>query len=317
MIACTNSRHRFSLDAASVLTKELVRLPSGSGFRILKWNDNLHDVFSVLAPDCIVRIEGEGNHWHYHQALELTLFTEGSGTRFVGDRIQRFDAGEVVLLGENLPHYWHTTKRSAGISVQFYFPPTHPLWIFPEAGGLAVMLAAARRGLQFHGRTATRLSERMAGLVQTDGLERLSLLLGLLATASSAPGEEREAISTQTFSLSGDSEHQAAMRAAMRFLLMHYREEISLAQLLEVTRMSKATFSRYFKRHAGKTLGEFLQQVRLEAACRELAETDKSVIEISLASGFSQISFFNRLFQRTLGCTPSAYRQTARERLPA
>jgi AraC-like DNA-binding protein len=56
-------------------------------------------------------------------------------------------------------------------------------------------------------------------------------------------------------------------------------------------------------------LGKFLQQIRVEAASRELAETEKPGIEIALASGFSQISFFNRVFQRAMKCTPSSYRE--------
>lgn len=294
--------------------KELVKLPAGSAFRVLTWEQNLREVFWVVSADRRQRIDGEGDHWHYHQALELTYFSRGSGTRFVGDRIQGFEAGEVVLLGENLPHYWHSVAGSSGISVQFFFPPAHPVWIFPESVELAALVKAARRGIHFHGATATMLTDLLRKLAGGDGLERLGLLLQVLASASRVPPAEFEYISTQTFSLSADSDQQNAMRAAMRFLLTHYREEIHLAQLLAVTRMSKPTFSRYFKKHSGKTLGEFLQQIRVEAACRELTETEKPVIEIALACGFSQISFFNRVFKRAVRCTPSLYRERRRRR---
>lgn len=289
--------------------EELVRLPEGSAFRVLSWNRNLREVDWHVSAQRTERIDGEGNHWHYHQALELTYFRQGRGTRFVGDRIESFAAGEVVLLGENLPHYWHTGGQSAGISVQFFFPPTHPAWIFPESSELVQLGAMARRGLHYHGEAAARLIEGMHAIVHLDGLARLGQLFRLLAIAAGASLAERKFISTQTFSLSGESGPQTAMRSAMRFLLTHYREEVSLAQLLAVTRMSKPTFSRYFKKHAGKPLGKFLQQIRIEAACRHLTETEKPVIEIALACGFSQISFFNRVFQRVMKCTPSAYRE--------
>lgn len=294
--------------------KELVKLPAGSAFRVLTWQQNLREVFWVVSADRRQRIDGEGDHWHYHQALELTYFSRGAGTRFVGDRIQGFEAGEIVLLGENLPHYWHTVEGSSGISVQFFFPPAHPVWVFPESMELASLVESARRGLHFYGASAARLIDLLGQLARGDGLGRLGLLLQVLATAARVPANDLEYISTQTFSLSADSSHQNAMRAAMRFLLTHYREEIRLSQLLEVTRMSKPTFSRYFKKHSGKTLGKFLQQIRLEAACRELAETEKPVIEIALACGFSQISFFNRVFQRAMKCTPSVYRERRRRR---
>ena len=44
--------------------------------------------------------------WHYHEELELTLILKSEGTRFVGDSIQQFFAGDLVLVGENVPHVW-------------------------------------------------------------------------------------------------------------------------------------------------------------------------------------------------------------------
>ncbi|HRE82093.1 MAG TPA: AraC family transcriptional regulator [Opitutaceae bacterium] len=293
--------------------KELVNLPAGSSFRLLSWDRNLREVYRLVSTGKSERIYGEGDHWHYHQALELTYFRQGRGTRFVGDRIQEFGAGEIVLLGENLPHYWHAVGGSSGMAVQFFFPPSHPIWVFPEATELVALSSRASRGLQFFGPTAERLIEDLEMMGRVDGLDRVGQLLRLLSRVSQAPSAETSPISNQTFSLSAETGHQTAMRAAMRFLLTHYQEEIRLAQLLEVTRMSKPTFSRYFKQHSGHTLEKCLQQIRIKAACRELSETEKPVIDIALNSGFSQISFFNRVFQRVMRCTPSHYRDYRRK----
>ena len=46
------------------------------------------------------------NRWHYHAEVELIHFEQGRGTQFVGDNMKRFNAGDVVLVGANLPHYW-------------------------------------------------------------------------------------------------------------------------------------------------------------------------------------------------------------------
>lgn len=46
------------------------------------------------------------NRWHYHPEVELIHFKKGSGTQFIGDSIKRFQSGDVVLVGSNLPHYW-------------------------------------------------------------------------------------------------------------------------------------------------------------------------------------------------------------------
>jgi gentisate 1,2-dioxygenase len=47
------------------------------------------------------------SRWHCHSEVEIVLFHRGSGTQFVGDSIRHFKAGDVVLIGSDLPHYWH------------------------------------------------------------------------------------------------------------------------------------------------------------------------------------------------------------------
>ncbi len=46
------------------------------------------------------------NRWHYHAEVELIVFHQGNGTQFVGDHIKRFQPGDIILVGSNLPHYW-------------------------------------------------------------------------------------------------------------------------------------------------------------------------------------------------------------------
>ena len=94
----------------------------------------------------------------------------------------------------------------------------------------------------------------------------------------------------------------------MRHLIAHFREEVRLEDILVLTDLSRPTFARQFKKHAGRTMSEFLNHLRLQAACRELLESNRSVLEIALSCGFTQISFFNRLFRRLQICSPTEYR---------
>jgi AraC-like DNA-binding protein len=251
--------------------------------------------------------------------MEATVFTAGEGMFFVGDHIGHFAAGEVVLLGENLPHYWHTRGSCAGLSVQWNFPPEHPLWAFPESVALASLFKKAGHGVRYVGPTAAAVTAVLQQIALATGLDRLSLLLRLLSLVGSAPQSEQALLSLRSFSLPADSRHRHAITEALRYLLANYRNEIRLDEVLKLTRMSRATFSRQFKRHSGKSFSEFVSHIRLQSARRELVETDRSVLEIATSCGFSEVSFFNRIFRRMVSCTPSEYRTRERHRkkLPA
>lgn len=291
--------------------REKIHLLAGHSFRVLRWEKSMREVQLVLSGRRSMRIPAEGTHWHYHKELQLTYFTSGEGTRFVGDRIEPFHTGDLVFLGENLPHYWHPRGQCSAVSLQWHFPAAHPFWLIPETASLVNCFKAASRGIRFSGGAASLIADLLRQICATEGVERFGLLMRVFSVLASALPPDREFISSQSFSLSPELRHQTAMQSAIRFLLANFREEVRLDQLLEVTKMSKPTFSRQFKKHSGKTLSSFLQHVRLDAVCRELAETDRPIIDVAMAGGFSEISFFNRIFRRSLCCSPSQYRTKA------
>jgi AraC-like DNA-binding protein len=292
--------------------REQIHLPGGQSFRVLRWSQGVRDVEALLAPGSAVRLKGEGDHWHYHPAMELACFIAGEGTRFVGDHIAPFAAGDLVLLGEKLPHYWHARGPTAGLAVQWHFPHGHPFWSFPETLALTDVFKDAARGLRYTGRTATALAAALQALAHSAGPARLGQLLHLFALLAAAPAGDVTPLSSRDFVLPTATVHQQKIGAAVRHLLANFRDVMRLDEVLRLTGMSKATFARQFKQHSGKTFSEFVNHIRLQAACRELTETDNAVLDIALACGFTQISFFNRLFRRVYRCSPTRYRAKSR-----
>ena len=296
-------------------SREQISLSSGHSFRLLRWTRNLSEVDSILAPHRSERITSEGTHWHYHGEMELTMFSAGEGTRFVGDHIGPFAPGDIVLLGSKLPHCWHTHGPSAGLSLQWSFLSSHPFWSFPETSACSGLFRRAGRGIQYTGETAAAIHDGLHQLAVSSGADRLGGLLRLLGLMVAAPLSDQRYLATRSFALAGPEIPQVAMGVVMRHLMANFRVEIRLKELLQLARMSKPTFARQFKKHSGKTFSDFITEVRLQAACRELVETDRSVLEIALDCGFSQISFFNRVFRRVLQRSPSDYRKIERQRL--
>lgn len=292
--------------------RELIRLQKDETFRVLRWTQSVTSVDVVLGRGRSIQLPGQGDHWHYHPALELTLIQSGKGTRLVGDDIDLFEPGDLVLIGPNVPHYWHMRGKSSGLALQWDFPPEHGIWTLSESAHLHVLTESARRGVHLRGMAAMRVQQAMETIVNTNGLSRLGLFLEILGILETCSDKDLLLLSNQPFSISSTAETQEIIQRAVSYILAHHHEPMSLQDLLKLTGMSRATFARQFLLHAGKPFSTFRNQVRLQAVCHALQETNEPVSNIALNHGFNQLSFFNRLFHREFGMNPSTYRRRHR-----
>ena len=93
----------------------------------------------------------------------------------------------------------------------------------------------------------------------------------------------------------------------------HYMEPLRLTQLCDMVGMTPSAFSRFFKLRTGKTLNEYIIDVRLGYATRMLVDTTSTIAEISYCCGFNTLSNFNRQFKKGKGCSPSEFRKKYRK----
>ncbi len=94
-----------------------------------------------------------------------------------------------------------------------------------------------------------------------------------------------------------------------RYVSEHLFEKISLSDIAANCFYNPSYFSRKFKSYFGKNLGDYVREKRLLAAASQLAETDKPIVEIALACGFSDKTQFYKLFKAEFGKTPAEYRK--------
>jgi len=288
---------------------EKILLPVSQTFRLLRWQQRVTNVEVMTGNGKAIPMLGQGDHWHYHRASELTSIHSGAGTRLVADHIELFEPNDLIFIGSNVPHYWHFSGASSGLAIQWDLPLEHGIWNFVEASSLKTLFEFSKRGLRIKGKTAISIRNQMKGLVSLTGLFRLASFLSIMAEIIEAPKKDIIPISSRSFSLSGSGAHHDAMRRTVSYLLANYREQIILKDLLELTNMSRATFARQFQLHAGKSFSSFHNQVRLQAVCKDLVSTSDFVSNIAFNHGFNQLSFFNRLFRRELNKSPSEFRK--------
>ncbi|SET76206.1 two-component system, response regulator YesN [Lacrimispora sphenoides] len=99
----------------------------------------------------------------------------------------------------------------------------------------------------------------------------------------------------------------------------HYIEknkgvQIKLEELAKNAGFSYTYFSYLFKKETGKTLTEYIQMVRIEAAKKLLVEKERNVSEVAELVGYSDIKFFTKQFKKALGVSPNEYRKMFLER---
>jgi AraC-like DNA-binding protein len=147
------------------------------------------------------------------------------------------------------------------------------------------------------------------------GADRLGRFVLALAALAAAPRRERTRLSRKTFVPSRRQSTYRGIRDAIRLVLDGFGEQLRLDDVLGRVGMSQATFNRQFKKHTGKTFTRFVNEVRIDAACRQLVETERSISEVAYACGYNNISHFNHQFRALRACTPRTFRGAMKGRV--
>ena len=254
---------------------------------------------------------------HYHPEVQLTFIEEGSGTRFVGDGIDRFYAGDVTVYGSNLPHVLHADPAFYEDGAEQWCEGTS-LYFRPESFGPAFMklpelktihdfMERSSRGVSFQGDSRRRFGGRIKRIAKLQGFKRLHALLDLLYEM--AQSEEYSYLSRLSFAHERKDTDHRKINDVFEYVMQHFNEDIRLQQIADVAHMSETAFCRYFKQRTRMTFSRFLNEVRVGHACRLLMEGGLQVTEICYRCGFNNVSNFNRQFKLITGYTPSTYKR--------
>uniref|UniRef100_UPI004048E050 AraC family transcriptional regulator n=2 Tax=Roseivirga sp. TaxID=1964215 RepID=UPI004048E050 len=255
--------------------------------------------------------------WHYHAALELVYIIKSEGTRFVGDNIDRFEAGELILLGSNLPHmyqndeaYFKEGSKLRAEAHAIHFDPSFlktSLLDVPEFREIHQLFERAKLGLKFSEETSKKVVHLISELEGLNSLERMIHFLSILSLLSKDK-------STQTIANPGFVNHFEKMESpklkkVYDYVMNNFQESIEVNHIADLVSMNKSSFCRYFKQTTQRTFTEFLNEVRIGFACKMLMEKQMSILEISYHSGYNNISHFNRQFRKKMQQSPTEYIQ--------
>lgn len=264
----------------------------------------------------VVRGHGYGAQWHFHPEHQLTLVLKSQGHRVVGDSLAPLTPGDLVLVAGNVPHVWHQNdtgeprSRDAvhAIVVRFRDDFLGDDFLHkPEMQPVRALLRRANRGLQVNGRTRQSVAQQVQRMADAKGLQRVISLLTILGEL--AQSRELKPLATAKFLPELHAGDQDRMSRVLAHIHAHLMEDISREDVAARASLSCGAFSRFFKTRTGKTLPQYVNELRVGRAFSRLAETDDKISDIALDCGFTNLSGFNRQFQRIARMTPKEYRR--------
>lgn len=250
--------------------------------------------------------------YHFHAEFELALILSGKGKRYIGNHMADFKAGDMVLVGANLPHCWKLVPEkqpdAKAIVIQFTIDFIGETFFEkPENAPIKSMFQKAANGIWFDNDSFEQVYADIKAMQQQDSFHMLIGFLKILyrLTQSSKLVLLDKEPDVARLSLV----EQKRINPVLAYLVDNFRRQVSLNEAAALTNMTTNAFCKYFKKITRKTFMEMVIQYRLNYATQQLIETDKQVSDIAFNSGFTDVSHFYKVFKSKMGLSPLGYRK--------
>jgi len=250
---------------------------------------------------------------HRHEELQISYIAQGEGVLIVGDTISTYSTGDVIVLGSNVPHVFKSSEKLK--------QPSHMLSIFftqasfgndffqtEELKSLQSFFKKSENGFKLKN-PSEKIISLFYSIQKSTKLERFILFFKLLKQLNSAKYLVLSSFHSEK--KYKDIEGQR-MGAVFQYTMDHFKEKITLQAVAKEAAMTPNAFCNYFKKRTRKTYITFLNEIRIEEACKLLKEEKElSIAGIAEQSGFQNISNFNRKFKEIKGLKPMEFRKQA------
>lgn len=251
---------------------------------------------------------------HYHPEHEMVLVVSGRGKVIVSDVAASFVAGDLLLIGGNVPHLYvdddaklkrHKIKV---VVIQFKEKLFDSLLQIPEFYRTGKFLAQMRQGVKVS--HLNGLEKQLTSLVKKRGVDKFNTLLYILD--SIVRKGRYQVIAQAPDRDSGTQLYSQRLRDVYSIIQKNYTRDITVDEVAAQVHLSKTSFCRFLKKETGKTFTELLNEERIKYACALLRETTYTVTQVSYQSGFNNPSHFFRQFRKLKKVSPNIYKQRFR-----
>lgn len=246
---------------------------------------------------------------HQHDEIQICYVVRGEGAILVGDMVNEYRERDILVIGGNQPHVFKSdvsvVKESFMISL-FFTKESFGDHFFEleDVKEIRPFFDVAKTSFKVIS-NKDLLVGYFDSLRESDDFERFIYFMKIIKELLRS---DIQRLSTFLYNKKYTDNEGKRMGKVMDYTLNNYEQKIDLEEVAEVANMTPNAFCRYFKQRTNKTYFTFLNEIRVERACKLLQNKEFLITEISEKSGFKNISNFNRKFKELKNVTPSEYR---------
>lgn len=284
----------------------------------------IHEITPLSDKDCFYIADRQKTDFtypiHNHPEFELNFIINAAGVkRIVGDSIEIISDHDLVLIAsKDIEHVWEQndceSKNIREITIQFSPDLFFSNFINKnQFSSIRRMFDLAQKGLVFPTEAVMKVYHLLDELSAKQGFYAVIDFLSILYELSLYCDQSRT-LSSSSFAKTSISSDSRRVQKIQEYVIQKYREEIRLQQLSDMVGMTPVAFSKFFKLRTGKSLSDYIIDIRLGQAARALVDSTMSISEICYDCGFNNVSNFNRIFKKKKECSPKEFREIYRKK---
>jgi AraC-like DNA-binding protein len=276
------------------------------------------EITRLSDKDCFYIVERHKTEFtyplHRHKEFELNFIERGKGVRrIVGDSVEEVGEYDLVLIGgEYLEHVWEqgtcSSKDIREITIQFSGEIfSGDLLAKNQFASIEKMLRKAQHGLVFPMSTIMKVYSTL-DTIANESERFVQFLKTLYVLYELSISDDVRVLASSSFAHYARKGESNRVQKVKQYISEHYARPLRLEEMAALVGMSPVAFSRFFRQRTGRTLSEYIVDIRLGYAARMLVDTAKNISEICYECGFNNLSNFNRTFKAKRHYTPRDFR---------
>ena len=252
---------------------------------------------------------------HWHNEMEIIYIKKGSGIITLDFESHYVEAGDIIVV---VPGQTHGISQLNGYTMEYeniifeldmliskYSDGLESAYFMPLLSGDLVFNHIITRDDAYYSKIADCLNR--ADKLCTNG-RPLGYELAIKGFLFEFLFSLYEITETNAIPQIDSNKNLDKIKDVIKYIEENYQHPISIDEIANVCNFSSSHFMKYFKKVMGTSFIDYLNEYRLSMASRLLLSSSDNILEVAAECGYENLSYFNRIFKKKYGITPSAYR---------